>query len=178
VEPDHRLAGELALEYLIDKGCRNLCAVTHTPSWETRRYDGERTDAFQCLARLRSIPCQILGEDLPYVDSQAEIFEQTRRIVDDFLALSPRPDGMFIANEMTSYIHEHLSRKGIVPMRDVLIVGGDRENTPRHLAPAPASIDIRASEIGRLAVHVLANRLCLPDVPRIRQLVETMLIIP
>lgn len=177
VEPDHRLTGRKALEYLISQGCRNLCVVTHTAG-KISDFSTERADAFQQFARYHSVPCRVLGEELPVTTTKSERFIQAGQVVSDFCALSPRPDGMFIASDVAEYMYEHLYRRGLTPMKDVLIVGGDREGMAQHRESPFVGIDISAYEIGQLAVQLLGDRLCLPTVPRIRHLVEPKLIIP
>ena len=83
-----------------------------------------------------------------------------------------------MADQSAGYLCEHLNRKGIRPMEDVLVVGTDRENFQHHFDPMPVLVDIKANAIGQMAVQLLISRIQQPDVPRVVQLVEPELVLP
>ena len=178
VQPSHRTVGRKVLDYLIDNQCRRVCCITYRPTWPPTRYYIERADSFEQYARLRNLPSVTLGTDVDEpVDSQG-LYDLAEKLVDEFVKLTPRPDGLFVANNLGYYVHEHLRRRGVEPMKDVLYVCGDREVVYQHMEPEPAKVDIHSHEIGRMAVELLIMRLANPDAPRITLMVEPTLIIP
>ena len=178
VQPNHRAVGRKSLEYFASKNCRNVCCITYRPTGQGIRYHTDRANAFGLHAQMRQISCVMLGADMDEpVDSQG-LFAMAEALVGQFLKLTPRPDGLFVANNLGYYIHEHLRRRGVEPMKDVLYICGDREVVYQHMEPEPAKIDIHSHDIGQLAVELLIVRLANPDVPPINLMVEPTLIIP
>jgi DNA-binding LacI/PurR family transcriptional regulator len=178
VQPNHRAAGRKSLEYFASKNCHNVCCITYRPTWQRIRYHTERANAFELHAQMRQVSCIVLGADTDEPADGQGLFDLAEVLVDQFLKLDPRPEGLFVANNLGYYVHEHLRRRGIEPMKDVLYICGDREVVYQHMEPEPAKIDIHSHEIGRLAVESLIVRLANPDVPRITLMVEPTLIIP
>ncbi|QQE11080.1 LacI family DNA-binding transcriptional regulator [Planctomycetota bacterium] len=180
VQPDHRLVGHSACNYMLENNCRNVCVVSYAPTIDINTFYTERADAFEQSARLRNIPCQQLGYDLSQAETQRDAYNHAQKIVKDFLALSPRPEGIFVANELVADIHEQLIRHGVTPMKDVMLIGGDCDHiiNQRHLEPQPVMYDINASPIGQLAVQLLLTRIACPDLPRMTQLVQPDMLIP
>ena len=84
-------------------------------------------------------------------------------------AASPRPDGLFIANDATTaLVHPMLLRRGIVPGKDILLVSCDNEQVRLGgLVPRPLSIDIGSAEVGAVAVRRLRFRIEHPSEPPI-----------
>jgi LacI family transcriptional regulator len=178
VQPDHRAAGRNVLDYFVGQKCRQVCCITYRPKWPDNRYHTERANAFEQFARLRQIPVVTLGEDTDEPDSSEGLFDLAEKLVEQFARLKPRPDALFVANNLGYYVHEHLRRRGIEPMQDVLYVAGDREVVYQHMEPAPIKVDIHSQQIGRLAVELLIMRLANRDAPRATLMVEPTLIIP
>ncbi len=178
VQPDHRAVGRNVLDYFASQKCRQVCCITYRPKWPDNRYHTERANAFEQFARLRQIPVVTLGEDADEPDNSQGLFDLAGKLVDQFARLKPRPDALFVANNLGYYIHEHLRRRGIEPMKDVLYVAGDREVVYQHMEPAPIKVDIHSQQIGRLAVELLIMRLANRDAPRTTLMVEPTLVFP
>jgi len=178
VQPDHRGVGAKALDYFVNQNCRNVCCITYRPTARGNRYHTERANSFEHHAHLHQVSCVLLGANMDEPSDSQGLFESAEKLVEQFVKLKPRPEGLFVANNLGYYVHEHLRRRGVEPMRDVRYVCGDREVVYQHMEPEPIKVDIHSYEIGRLAVELLIVRLANPDAPRITLMVEPALIIP
>ncbi len=176
VQPDHRAVGRKAVDYFATSKCRQVCCITYRPAWPNTRYHTERADAFEQHARLRRIPAITLGTEFEEPRDNRNFNELAEMIVDQFVKLNPRPDGLFVANDLGYYVHQHLCQRGVIPMKDVLYVCGDREVVYQRMDPEPIKVDIHSYEIGRMAVEVLIMRLANLDAPRITQMIEPTLV--
>jgi DNA-binding LacI/PurR family transcriptional regulator len=178
VQPDHRAVGAKALDYFMSRNCRNVCCITYRATAQGNRYHTERANSFEHHARLHRVALVVLGTDIDEPTDSQGLFDSAERLVEQFVKLKPRPEALFVSNNLGYYVHEHLRRRGVEPMKDVLYVCGDREVVYQHLEPEPAKVDIHSHDIGRLAVELLIVRLANPDAPRITLMVEPTLIIP
>ncbi|HVM60290.1 MAG TPA: LacI family DNA-binding transcriptional regulator [Verrucomicrobiae bacterium] len=178
VQPDHRAVAVKALDYFASRGCRNVCCITYRPTVRGNRYHTERANSFEQHSRLRHISPITLGMEVDEPTDSQGLFSAAERLVEQFVKLKPRPEGLFVSNNLGYYVHEHLRRRGVEPMKDVLYVCGDREVVYQHMEPEPAKVDIHSHEIGKLAVELLIVRLANPDSPRITLMVEPTLVIP
>jgi DNA-binding LacI/PurR family transcriptional regulator len=101
-------------------------------------------------------------------------------LVDRFLALDERPDGLFIPVDFQlPEIYAALRSRGVKPMEDVQIVSCD--NCERHLAkatPRPATIDQMMSDVGYQAARQLAWRIQNPTAAPLQVFVKPKLILP
>ena len=178
VQPDHRLAGRQALDHFISRKCRSLCCITHKPTPSGYDFFAERADAFAQAARLHGLPMTTLGEEIERPGDDAGRFAAAESLVAAFAKLSPRPDGLFVASDLGSYVHDHLRQRKIRPMRDVVLIAGDKEHCPQHLDPVPVKVDVHSQSIGRMAAELLLWRLTNTEAPFVTQLVQPRLIVP
>jgi LacI family transcriptional regulator len=178
VQPDHRQVARLALELMLERRARQLCVMTYRPRLPGQDFYSERADAFAQAARLHGVPCVELGGDVDPPPDDAGRFKAAESMVATFTKLSPRPDAIFVANELGSYVHEHLRQRGLRPMRDVLLIAGDKEHCPQHLDPVPVKVEVHSQSIGQLAAELLLWRLTNPTAPFVTQLVQPQLVVP
>ncbi len=178
VQPDHRLVGRQAFEHLVERDCRNLCCITYRPTVSPYDFFTERSDAFAQAARIAGVPVVTLGGDLDRPADDAARFRASEALVAAFAKLSPRPDGLFVASDLGSYVHDHLRQRRLRPMRDVIFIAGDKEHCPQHLDPVPVKVDVHSQAIGRMAAELLLWRLTNPQAPFVTQLVQPALVVP
>ena len=90
-------------------------------------------------------------------------------LVSAIAGASPRPTGLFVANDATTaQLYSLLGRHGMKVERDVTLVSCDNEQIRLSaLHPRPASIDTGAEEVGFRAVVRLMSRMRRPDEPTI-----------
>lgn len=176
VRPDHQKLGCEALDYLADRGCKNVVCVTYPEKLGT--FYTMRAAGFAHQAEQRGVTCRYIGRQSGPPADAAGRFRSSSALADEFEALDPRPDAMFVANELGGYLHEQLIRRGIKPMTDFLMIAGDRDFSPQHLEPEPVMVSVHGVELGRLAVDLLLWRLENPDLNQVTQLLTPSLIEP
>jgi LacI family transcriptional regulator len=181
VQPNHALAGELSCDWLVRQGCRNLCCMSYNQLTAQHNYTQTRADNFLNCASQNDIPGVLLTQPEP--EESAGILAAraaaAANLVRHFTRLNPRPDGLFIANELGSFVHSELLQSGIVPMKDVHMVAGDDNICSQHLLdPKPTTIRIFSRQIGQQAVEMLLQRIKNPDMPQLTCALKPQLIIP
>jgi DNA-binding LacI/PurR family transcriptional regulator len=165
VMPNSEAIGQLAAEYLVGRGHRRLAMLNIRHGWF---YD-IRANAFESSAAALGASSEILtckpqGEEHTDGDPSTRL----AHLMERYLALSPRPTGLFVVDEpQTLAFYSLLQRHGIRPGKDVECIACNNENKEylSALDPRPASIDIRLELIGRLAVNSLLWRMDHHDVP-------------
>ena len=163
VMPDGYAIGELAAQHLKDQGHEHVAFLNLDDNfWALRTYG----HAFVRTAETLGVQVT----DLSYKREQTHGYWQTHqsaaieRLVDDLLALQPRPTGAFVADDMqVAQIQPALQRRGIrIGGRNSgeidLISCNNEVPYLASLSPRPRSIDIRLAAIGRRAVEQLQWR--------------------
>jgi DNA-binding LacI/PurR family transcriptional regulator len=181
VMPDGYEVGELAAKYLLSHGHRHLAFLnldgTH---WALRLYG----HAFSATAADAGVSCESVEQPREAAASywQEHSFEAVERLVQRYLELSPRPTGIFVADDMqVALIQPAIQRHGVeIGPGKVQIVSCNNEKPYLlGLNPKPAEIDIRASSVGLRGVEQLIWRLEHPDVEeRIVTTIEPDLVRP
>ena len=174
VQPDHWFAGELVCKHLIEQGCRHLCCISYTPTPTLPQYWQSRALAFKTCAELHNVPCTVIN--LP--DQATAAMQEKQRVAEEVVArfkqLTPRPDALFVVNDLAGIVHRELLNQGIVPTKDLQMVAGNDD----YLNPQTVGIDIADKEIGNLAVDALLWRIKHPKLPQITYALRPQLIIP
>jgi DNA-binding LacI/PurR family transcriptional regulator len=179
VMPDCYEVGHLAAEYLIKGGHQHLAFLNLDSShWSFRQY---------CLA----FTSTVVDKGLTAVsleqprdtstDYWGEHSDSSRdAIVARFMALSPRPTGIFVADNLqVATLQPALQKAGIEigPGASQIISCNNEKPYLAALFPRPAVIDIRVESIGRRGVEQLVWRMCHPHVnERIISNVEPFLV--
>jgi LacI family transcriptional regulator len=170
ITSDGLAVGSLAYSYLRRRGCRELAFLTADAQYLFVRV---RCHAFLDAAYRAgaSALVYLVGDD----DHLAQLFGRNvvtaanlEALVAKLCRKDPRPDGLFVANDMTTaLIYPMLARHGIEVGRDLTIISCDNEEARLSaLHPRPESIDLNGDEIGYRAVVRLVWRLQNPnDVP-------------
>lgn len=176
VRPDHQKLGIDALDFLADRGCKNIVCVTYAE--RLGYFFAMRSAGFAYRAEQRGVTCRFLGENSVQAPDAAARFRLAAQIAEEFEQLTPRPDALFVSNELGGYLHEQLVRRGMKPMTDFLMIAGDRDFAPQHLEPEPFMVTVHGVDIGRLAVDLLLWRLENPDIKQVTQLIASSIIEP
>lgn len=166
VMPDSYEVGHLAAQYLVQEGHSRLAFLNlDEMHWPFRQY---------CLAF--SAAAAELGVDILSL-------EQTRQITSDywgahspaaietlvqrFMSLSPRPTGLFVAdNVQVAALQPALQKAGlnIGPGHTQIISCNNEKPYLIGLSPRPAVVDIRVESIGQRGVEQLIWRMSHPHV--------------
>lgn len=173
VRPDHEKLGADALSYLANAGCKNVACVTYQHQHGT--YYTLRSRGFAQKAMELGIGHSLIGTELAPPMTHSTRFSVASLLADQLYQAQPAFDGLFVSNELGGYLHEQLSRKGLRPMSDFIMIAGDRDFAPRHLEPAPILVSVHGIELGRMAVDLLLWRLANPSVPRVQSLLSSSL---
>lgn len=179
VQPNHRHTGISAYKLLEAQGCKNVCCISHTVKTSEVPYWGTRKNGFLQEAKFGKIKYHDIHTKYSEHLNQAE--DQIRaavEVVDQYIKLTPRPDGIFVANAMGPYIHAELKQRGIIPMKDVYMICGDVDTCGQYLSPEPVMIDIQGRQIGKLAVDAMLWRIKHADMDKVTHLLEPRLLIP
>jgi len=153
IKPDHSRIGQLAADYLLGRG--HQCLAYVNPDIDSPLYH-QRYGAFRLATEARGCALAAFRNEF-----DPDIEQVSERLIDEWLASSPRPSGWFIpVDRVTLRVYRHLERRGIEPGRDVEIVSCDNEKELLSLMhPAPASLDLNRQTIARLAAERLLWRM-------------------
>jgi LacI family transcriptional regulator len=173
VMPDSYAVGELAAKHLVSRG-HKLCAFLNLDSghWAIHLYGHafRRTcEEMGASAVLLEQPKQLTNDSW-----REHAPEAVERMVQQYLALSPRPTGLFVAEDMqTALLQPALQRAGVPIGNGVELISCNHERPYLvGLSPTPLSIDIRVGAIGSRGLEQLLWRL---DHPAAHDRVITML---
>jgi len=166
IEPDNEAIGRIAAEYLVGEGHKHIAMLNLLP--DHMGYD-LRTRTFADTAKSLGAKAQVFvdGQIKPEAPFVAEFEEHAvSSLVDQYLAMSPRPTGLFVPRDpLTAMVYHELRSRGVEPGRDVAIVSCNNEPVLSGLDPKPATIDLRPELIGRQAVEQLTIRIKKPHDP-------------
>ena len=171
VQPDHNLVGQLSSQYLMGQGCKQLCCISYTPTRNGSSYWQSRAVGFETYTKIHGINSSVLHCSEEQENPKKE--DRAKELVDAFEKMNPRPDGLFVANDLGNLIHSELMRRDITPMTDIPMIAGNTSVTPK-----PVDINFFSEEIGQLAVEALLWRIKNPSMPIITHSVRPELILP
>jgi DNA-binding LacI/PurR family transcriptional regulator len=168
VMPDAYEIGDLAARYLIERGHRRLAFLNlDAGHWPFRLYyQSFAAAATEAHAEVRPVQQQTPASQNDYWHRFSN--ESVENLVTQFMEMSPRPTGMFVADDMqVALIQPALQSRGIEvgPGKTELISCNNEKPYLVGLAPRPAVIDIRVESIGRRGVEQLLWRLQHLEVP-------------
>ena len=153
VQPDHHAIGQMAADYLLERGHRRLAYLNPDTTLPIYRH---RLTAFRSAAEAAGVSTHVYAskgiEDLNL---------EAQHLVAQWMASSDRPTALFVpVDRVTLFIYRHLERRGVTPGKDVDIISCDNEKQLLSLMnPPPASIDLNREMIARLAVERLLWRM-------------------
>ena len=179
VLPDSYEIGHLAAEYLLRAGHTNLAFLNlDADSWPLRQY----CLAFSAAAAERQIKIVTVEQTRHGTNEYWQSYNpaEVETAVARFMALSPRPTGIFVADDIqVAAIQPALMHAGVKlgPGQSQIISCNNEKPYLMGLAPRPAVVDIRVESIGRRGVEQLIWRMSHPHVShRIISGVEPVLV--
>lgn len=171
VQPNHNYIGRISAKHLIQQGCQQLCCISYTREHTDPLYWQSRANGFVNCAKVQQIKCSVLHCPENREDSEREA--QAKELIDAFQKISPTPDGLFIANNLGNHIHNELMRRGITPMKDLLVIAGNVSARPKVI-----DLDFFSKELGRLSVDALLWRIKNPEMPIVTHSIQSELVLP
>ena len=179
VGPDNNAIGQIAAEYLIDRGHQRI-AFLYVDA--THRGFMGRAESFCLTAREAGVTCDMIRGDEAKADYNPGDFRAQREVVDDlvdrFVALPDRPTGLFVPRGQTTLmVFEALRSRGIEPGKGVTVIACADAPALAGLTPQIATIDVRPDRIGKQAVEQLMSRIEKPELyARANILIEPTLV--
>lgn len=150
VRPADRLGGLTATQHLIDAGRRRIGFINGQPGM-----DGSRD-------RLKGYRQALTSNDIPYDKALVRAgnwepssgYEKTREL----LALDPRPDAIFCANDLMAYgCYDALREAGLDIPGDVAVVGFDDRELAAVAHPPLTTLAMPEIEMGEIAAACLID---------------------
>jgi DNA-binding LacI/PurR family transcriptional regulator len=181
VMPDAYEIGDLAAQYLIERGHRCLAFLNLDAShWPFRLY----AQSFSAIASDNGVELHLVQRmPVPSADYWHRFnSESADQVARQLLHMWPIPTGLAIADAMqAAAIQPALQNHGIElgPGKTEIIVCGNEQPHLAGLVPKPASIDLRIESIGQRGVEQLLWRLQHQEVPeRIIATIQPFIVIP
>ena len=163
VQPDHRMVGRLGVEHFRKSGKQRFCCITSEPNYYQNTFWTERCNSFEQFSELLGTPCITLGKDMKCSYEPDVMRQNAMQLIAEYLALTPRPDALFVANNLGYFVHEELLRSGLPASERPLLIAGDANYQFASLREKPIVVDIHAAEVGACAVRQLLWRIKNPE---------------
>lgn len=147
IESDHHKGGRLAMDYLIECGCKNIVFLRGPMdlSCGKNRYMG-----------YKSI-CDEYGIKEQYLDC-GYTYEDGIRAAKEILNKYPTVDGIIASNDIVAMaVHKVLKRAGYKIPEDIQIIGFDNIRLSAQHSPGISTITQRIEEMGTLAVQIILD---------------------
>jgi len=153
IDYDRAEVARLAIDYLVDAGCRRLAYLGP---------DDDRGIAFENAGRARGI--KITNESIPglFIGLGRSQGVQRAALSAAWQRISKAgADGLFVhSDQVTNALYPILAENGVRPMQDLMIASCNAEDIfLGPLYPRPATIDTHPSELGSRCVDTLLWRI-------------------
>lgn len=162
--------GRLPAEFFLRAGITNAAILGPTEPGRGTTF-GERYTSFcETMRDAGGSPVSLLSDHLyePGNPSNQPRPHEIARLIGELKSMRPLPKGLFVmADNLLPSVYKHLLEEGIVPGRELQIIGCNAESP--YLAgirPSPCLVDIPSEEIGRRSVELLQWRMQHPDRPK------------
>jgi LacI family transcriptional regulator len=152
VFPDYAGIGEQCGQHLVSRGLRNFVAVTP----ESDRGHEILSRAFVRTIHAADLACREATVPL-HPQQSLEAWLATNRLIAECIDASPKPVGLYVANEYLSRLVLQACReRGLRVPADVALVCGQNEETVcEHMQPTLTSIDLGFRKVGYEAARLL-----------------------
>lgn len=152
VTTDNRFGGMLAARQLLEQGCRSLTVVLSEPHLRQQR---SRLQGFKELAELAGVPVEVIDCAVAVNDDRIEKVKQTLRPRFEAGAF---PEAVFVTSDAGAFGFFELCREfGVVPGKDIALIGFDGVPVGRKLKPSLASIAQPVHDICGKVFDILEN---------------------
>jgi len=179
VEPDNRAVGEMAANYLISRGHKNLGYVNVQTEYPAFRKRGE---AFASHAKLSGATVAMIEKGPVNTDPALTLLpdeDVMKAHISSLLNCRPQPTAFFISSPLP-FAYAAFAELGVTPGRDVEVIYGDNAALLYPwIKPRPVCIEVGISTIAHRAVDQLVWRIKHPNEPGpIRLAVSPTLMLP
>lgn len=149
IESDHYKGGRIAMEHLIQCGCRHIVNMQAPKELSSAR---QRYQGYLDVCREQGIePCSV---QCKYA------FEDGMKQTELLLEKYPETDGILAANDMVAIsAYKVLHKKGLRVPQDVQVIGFDNINLSSLMTPEITTVAQPIQEMGAAAVRILLDYL-------------------
>lgn len=157
---DNQPVGRMAADYLVERGHRQIAFVNMESNHHA--IEVRKRTFIDTLVERGLTPATLecaLEPPYPNVSVRAEL------LIDQLLALEPRPTGVFCAaDDLLLAVFNGLRRRGIEPGRDIELIGCNNDASQmQQMHPRPATVDLKLDQVGRQAVELLLSKMSNPS---------------
>jgi LacI family transcriptional regulator len=174
---DHREAGMIAAEYLINHACRKLAIIK---LGQADRVSALREEGFIYAAGKQGVRAQALAARSPLPDVRTSYPElvYVDEIITQFKKTAGSADGIFFESDrsLATLYPVMVREKLIVPGKTVLIGCNNQQTFFKGISPHPATIEVHFEQIGRMGTSQLLWRMQNPDCRKVRAFISPTLI--
>ncbi|XCP85472.1 LacI family DNA-binding transcriptional regulator [Roseburia hominis] len=145
IEANHYKGGKLAMEHLLECGCKNIVCMRGPQEYSSgfMRYRGYRDVCAQYDIKEQYIDC--------IYDYEAGL-EAAKKLVHDY----PNVDGILACNDMVAIsVYKILDKEGYQIPDDVQLIGFDNVRSSWLMTPEITTIRQPITDMGTLATHII-----------------------
>ena len=156
IQDNALLGGELATQYLIDRGYTRIACIAGPLDKTPARL---RLDGFH-----QAMAASGLAVPPGYVVDGDFEFQGGFNAMNQLLTLDPPPQAVFTSNDaMAVGVYHALYQAGLRVPQDMAVMGYDNIELARYLTPPLSTIHQPKDELGELAIDTLIHRMSDPD---------------
>jgi LacI family transcriptional regulator len=145
IQSDHYMGGRIAMEHLLECGCRHIVQMSGPNRFSSAR---QRFQGYSDVCRERELELVSLECEYDYEDGLKKAEELIRKY--------PDTDGIIAANDMVAIsVYKVLTKKGYRIPEDIQLIGFDNINLSRLFTPEITTIEQPITRMGQEAVKVL-----------------------
>ena len=149
---DNRKAAYEATSHLAEQGCKRIVHITALPK---QNVYVDRLKGYKQALADHKLKCK--EEDVIITNLS---HEEGAAAANTILAMKPRPDGVFVANDTCAVgCIQTLKQQGIRIPEDIAIVGFNNDPVSNVIEPNLTTISYSGYEMGQVAARLLVNHL-------------------
>lgn len=155
IQDNSLLGGDMATQYLIDKGYRRIACIAGPLDKTPARL---RLEGYQAAMARSGLPI-VYG----YIITSNFEFGGGLTAMQALLRLPEPPQAVFVGNDaMAVGVYQALYQAGLNIPRDVAVIGYDDIELAAYMTPPLTTIHQPKDELGELAIDVLIHRMAQP----------------
>ncbi|WP_370586209.1 ribose operon transcriptional repressor RbsR [Pantoea dispersa] len=156
IQDNALLGGELATQYLIDRGYTRIACIAGPLDKTPARLRLDGYHQAMAASGLAVPPGYVVDGDFE--------FQGGFNAMNQLLALDPPPQAVFTSNDaMAVGVYHALYQAGLRVPQDMAVMGYDNIELARYLTPPLSTIHQPKDELGELAIDTLIHRMSDPD---------------
>ena len=145
---DYQQGGRLAMEHLLENGCKNIVCIQGP---QIRYSARARYEGYQAVCRERGIPVQTVECDYDFFQGMA--------MTEELLNRYPDVDGIIACNDIVAIsTYKVLHKRGIPVPRQIQLVGFDDVSMSSLISPELTTICQPLEAMAEKAISLIANR--------------------